>query len=65
MISRNFSRRLARIEASLMPTSDQEVVNVRIISSADGSIIDQFSVTCEDDPYNRHRRTPPWRQRPK
>jgi hypothetical protein len=54
---------LERLGASLAPTSAPEVINVRIISSADGSIVNQFSVTCDDDRYNRGRRKRPWPQK--
>ena len=59
MISRNLSRRLEPLEIRLMPASDPLVINVRIISSADGSIINQYSVMCEDDPYSGDRQTRP------
>lgn len=63
MTGRNLMRRLERLEARLMPTSNPVVINVRFTSSADGSIVDQFLVECDDDPYNRGRRMQPWRQK--
>ena len=64
MTGRSLMRRLERLEARLTPTSPPEVINVVFISTADGRVIDQFPLTCDDDPYNRRRRMRPWPQTP-
>ena len=49
VISRNLSRRLERLEC-LVPTSGPLVIEVRIISAADGLIVDRIRSTWDDDP---------------
>jgi hypothetical protein len=42
MPSRNFGRRLERLEARLTPPSHPPVMEIRILASATGEIIDQY-----------------------
>ena len=58
MITRNLSRRLKRLEASLMPASDPPVMVLVIRSIATGEVIERISMPCANDGNYRRRRTP-------
>jgi hypothetical protein len=64
MTGRNLMRRLERLESRLVPTSAPEVINVVFISTADGKVIDQFPLTCDDDRHNRYWQTRSGQQKP-
>src|SRR5713226_8752322 len=56
MAIRNLSRRLERLEDRHTPTSP-EVIEVLIISSATGLVVDRILSTCDDDLRSRDWRT--------
>ena len=64
MTGRNLTRRLERLESRLTPTRHPLELNVRFVSSAGGSAVDQFWITVDDDPYSQGRRMPLGPQEP-
>jgi hypothetical protein len=55
MMSRNLSRRLEQVEASLLP-SKREVLEVRVRASATGEVFQHFQVEIPHDWRRRGRR---------
>jgi hypothetical protein len=57
MMSRNLSRRLERLEASLMPTSGPRLMVINVIATATEEVTERITMPWDDDPHYRRRRT--------